>query len=381
MTKEVSDFANSRIITTPKTFTYGEWAWGSSRLRHAMAAHMTRSFSPANPVNASNILFANGITSICELLAFTIAEPGDGILLPRPVYQTFVSDFGTKGQVNCIFTASEGIDQFSPAFVERYEQALLQAERQGTKIRALILCNPHNPLGRCHPKETIVALMRFCQRHKIHLIADEIYALSVYDIGDPHAVPFTSVISFDSQDYIDQNLLHVLYGLSKDFASGGLRLGCIYTRNEALMDAMGAIAQFSWSGCMNETLAILMLEDEKWLSSFFKKSQTRLAERNLAVRRILEEKGVAYATGANAGFFLWIDLRPWLPKKNQRGETIENEWEKEAELSSMIQEKRLYFTDGQSMNAEEAGWFRIIFSQDEEVIKEGLKRLFEVLGV
>jgi 1-aminocyclopropane-1-carboxylate synthase len=108
-----------------------------------------------------------------------------------------------------------------------------------------MLCNPHNPLGRCYPKDTIVALMKFCQHHKIHLLCDEIYAISVYDTPeDPAAVKFTSVLSFDSLPYISTDYLHVIYGMSKDEAAGGLRLGCLYTQNTELMDAMSAISPF-----------------------------------------------------------------------------------------------------------------------------------------
>jgi hypothetical protein len=41
----------------------------------------------------------------------------------------------------------KGYDPFSVQAVERYETELLKAQSLGTKIRMLILCNPHNPLG------------------------------------------------------------------------------------------------------------------------------------------------------------------------------------------------------------------------------------------
>lgn len=69
--------------------------------------------------------------------------------------------------------------------------------------------------GQCYPKETLRGLMALCQKHHIHLISDEIYALSVFDTGNPDAVPFTSVLSFDATGLIDDDLLHVLYGMSK----------------------------------------------------------------------------------------------------------------------------------------------------------------------
>jgi aspartate/methionine/tyrosine aminotransferase len=57
--------------------------------------------------------------------------------------------------------------------------------------------------------------MRFCNKHQLHLISDEIYALCVFDSGYPDAPTFTSVLSLATPDLIDVNLVHVLYGLSK----------------------------------------------------------------------------------------------------------------------------------------------------------------------
>lgn len=58
--------------------------------------------------------------------------------------------------------------------------------------------------------------MKFCQRHKIHLISDEIYALSVWQNPEaPDAVTFESVLSIDTTGIIDPGLVHVLWGMSK----------------------------------------------------------------------------------------------------------------------------------------------------------------------
>ena len=58
--------------------------------------------------------------------------------------------------------------------------------------------------------------MQMCQRHQIHLISDEIYALSVWTNPEhPDAVGFTSVLSVPTEGIIDPSLVHVLWGMSK----------------------------------------------------------------------------------------------------------------------------------------------------------------------
>ncbi len=58
--------------------------------------------------------------------------------------------------------------------------------------------------------------MKLCQRHKIHLISDEIYALSVWQNPEvPDAVTFESILSINPTGIIDPGLVHVLWGMSK----------------------------------------------------------------------------------------------------------------------------------------------------------------------
>lgn len=57
--------------------------------------------------------------------------------------------------------------------------------------------------------------MSFCQESKIHLISDEVYGLSVYDKDYKHGYGFTSVLSVDTRSLIDEDRIHVFYGLSK----------------------------------------------------------------------------------------------------------------------------------------------------------------------
>lgn len=69
--------------------------------------------------------------------------------------------------------------------------------------------------GQCYPPETLVALLRLCAAKGIHLISDEIYALSVYNRDDRPSETFTSIRAIDFSGIIDPRQVHVLYGMSK----------------------------------------------------------------------------------------------------------------------------------------------------------------------
>lgn len=172
------------------------------------------------------------------MLGYNLAERGEGILVNRPVYGRFELDYGIEAGVEIVYADTATEEAFVPSAVDKYESALVDAEQRGIKIRAVLLVNPHNPVGglylagfeiygtdgakvtrpwtgRCYPVETLEEIARFCQRHQLHLVSDEVYASCVFDTGDSAAVPFTSILSLDLQRLIDPHLVHVLYGFSK----------------------------------------------------------------------------------------------------------------------------------------------------------------------
>jgi len=59
-----------------------------------MAAHINRYFSPHTPISPSEVLIANGVSAICGMLGFVLGDPGDGVLLMRPIYGKFENDWG-----------------------------------------------------------------------------------------------------------------------------------------------------------------------------------------------------------------------------------------------------------------------------------------------
>lgn len=70
--------------------------------------------------------------------------------------------------------------------------------------------------GRCASRQLLEDLMRFCQKHNIHLLSDEIYGLSHRnETAVSDASPFHSVLSIDSTVLIDPGLVHAIWGMSK----------------------------------------------------------------------------------------------------------------------------------------------------------------------
>ncbi|KAL8762155.1 MAG: hypothetical protein Q9194_007603, partial [Teloschistes cf. exilis] len=128
-----------QIDIAPKELTYGDGPFGSRALRSALASFFNDYFHPVQKVLPDQLLVANGCTSLLDLVTFGIADEGDGILVGRPLYTGFQSDVNTRAGATIYPVSSEGKDPMSEEMVEQYEKELLKQEKQGIKIRAIIL--------------------------------------------------------------------------------------------------------------------------------------------------------------------------------------------------------------------------------------------------
>lgn len=221
--------------------------------------------------------------------------------------------------------------------------------------------------GKCYPKKTLVKIAKFCQKHRLHLLSDEIYASSVFDSGEEDATPFTSVLSIDSKDLIDPELLHVTYGLSKDFGVAGLRVGAIVTRSQPVLRAIQGVMRFHNPSGASLAIAVAMLENREWCRSFITMSQEKLAKAYRHITQGLGDMGLRYLSGSNAGFFVWVDLSPHLPTN------LGGEKNAEFALAKKLRDAGI-FLHPREEHSLKPGWFRIVYTQDPRTISEGLRR-------
>lgn len=76
-----------------------------------------------------------------------MADPGDAILVSRPMYGRFEIDFGIQAGVSIVYADTEPEEAFSPEVVQKFEDALVKSETEGRRIRAVLIVNPNNPVG------------------------------------------------------------------------------------------------------------------------------------------------------------------------------------------------------------------------------------------
>jgi aspartate/methionine/tyrosine aminotransferase len=122
-------------------------------------------------------MVAPGASGCIDALLHNICNPGDGILIPRLYWNGF--DFGLRARASVIPVLAP-LPSFRAHFdarglIEGLEAAIPSAP---CPIKALVLTNPHNPLGCCYPRSVLEDRLRFCKQHGIHFAMQQIPSLS-----------------------------------------------------------------------------------------------------------------------------------------------------------------------------------------------------------
>ncbi len=115
------------------------------------------------------ISFVPGVVKGIAFVLDAFTQPGDKILIQPPVYHLFRLTIERTGRTvvdNPLRMREDG--QYEMDFDQ------LAAVAEGCKV--LVLCNPHNPGGRCWDRATLARLAEFCAERKILVVSDEIHA-------------------------------------------------------------------------------------------------------------------------------------------------------------------------------------------------------------
>ena len=207
---------------------------GTPQLRQAICRYLERRFD-ARYDWEKEVLAAVGVSEAIDLAIRALCAPGDEVLYHEPC---FVS-----------YSATIKLAHATPVAVEtkveeefRLTVAALEA-KVTPKTKALLLNFPCNPTGATLNREEMHAILAFCEKHDIILLADEVYSELNYEIDDsvpPSEQPkLPSFAAFP--EYRDRVIL--LNGFSKSWAMTGYRLGYACGPVD-IIDAMMKIHQY-----------------------------------------------------------------------------------------------------------------------------------------
>lgn len=372
----LSRHIHSHFALPNAAFTYGD---GGKTVKAAIAHFLTRQLAPVEPIQPAHVTHTNGCSSAVELLAWALGNPGDAFVLGRPYYGTFVADVTARFGTQLALVSFDDVDPLSMAAVAKYEDKIEEAQAKGQRVAGLILAHPHNPLGRCYPRPVLVELMKVCQRYGVHLISDEIYALSTFDNtvdasgGEP--VPFESVLSIESAGIIDPALVHVVWGMSKDFGANGLRVGSVISQhNPSLHAALVPVSIYASTSSLSEHVTANVLTDDAFVDEYIAQNRAKLARNYEYITSWAKSHEIEYVPGVSAAFFLWVNLG-----KAYQDTHPGHAGDLDQVVMDALLNRKVFLASGVAFGSEKPGWFRIVFSLPQDYLEEGLRRVIDAV--
>jgi cystathionine beta-lyase len=332
---------------------YGYTRTGSS-LSEAIVDRVQRKFGWK--IEPEWIVLTPGVIPALSLAVRAVAHPGDEVILQEPVYYPFFTVVTSSGCqiVNNGLKLSNGHYEMDYSDLEgKFHRGtgMLPAR---SRVKAMILCNPHNPIGRLWNREELTRMGEIAIRHEAVVISDEIHCEILYK-GYKHT-PFASI----SKEF-EQNSV-VCMAPSKTFNLAGLEASSIIIPNKKLRDSF----TYQMSGIVPglNIFGLIAMEaayryGDEWLEQLLIYLQGNLEITTEYFAKRIPKIKVIKPQGT---YLLWLDCRE-LGMDN-------------LSLRSFMREKaRVGLNDGFLFGAAGSGFQRMNIACPRAILNEGLGRI------
>lgn len=239
------------------------------------------------------ILLTPGVVPSLNTAVMALTRPDEGAIMQPPVYLPFFSAVTKTGrrQVLNPLQCRDG----------RYSIDLDDLEQCARNAKLLLLCSPHNPVGRVWQRAELQAVLEIARRHDLTIISDEIHADLVYPEFQHHAL---ASLADDPANVV------TAVAPGKTFNIPGLGLSALIVPDAGRRAAIGKVLDMTHANIANPfSLAAFEAayrEGEPWLESllaYLKKT------RDEAAARIQSELPDIRMINPEATYLLWLDCR------------------------------------------------------------------------
>ena len=321
----------------------------ASGLPEAFAGFAARRFPDWEVVPERMVAIADIVQGI-HLAIEAYTRPGDGICTLTPVYPPFLQAVAETGRRLDYCTMVRGEGRYEVDF-----DALRAAIDERTRL--LLLCTPHNPLGRVFDREELEELAELASERDLVVVADEIHADIVYR-GHRH-LPFASL-----GPEVEARTV-TMTSATKSFNIAGLRCAVVIFGSDRLAERFnawperirGAVSSFGM-----EATRIAWAECDEWLEALLAHLEGNrdflhafVAERLPGIRMELPA----------ATYLGWLDCREFGLEPDPY------QW--------FLDRARVGFNDGRDFGDGGEGHVRINFATSRAILAQVLERMEEAL--
>ena len=136
------------------------------------------------PADKDDIFLTDGASKgVGFMLDMVLRGSSDGVMVPIPQYPLYSASLALAEAHMLGYELDEANDWSMP--IDQLEQSLQESIAKGITPRALVVINPGNPTGNSLPLENMKDVVRFCSKHNLVLMADEVYQENIYDSARP----------------------------------------------------------------------------------------------------------------------------------------------------------------------------------------------------
>ena len=190
-------------------------------------------------ITPENIIVTTGGSEAITIAMMSCLDPGDEVIIPEPFYANY-NGFACQGGIEVKPILSHIENGFALPPIAEFEKLI------GPKTKAIMICSPNNPTGYLYSSDELEALKELALKHDLYLFSDEAYREFCYD-----GRSFTSPMHLEG---LEENVI-VLDTVSKRYSACGARLGCLITKNKAVLATALKFAQARLSPGLVEQIA------------------------------------------------------------------------------------------------------------------------------
>ena len=241
-------------------------------------------------MSREDMAYSIGVMPSISSMIRCLTDVGDEILIQSPVYHVFyyvIEDNNRKVLEN-------------PLIYENGEYRIDfdDLDEKLSKSRMMILCNPHNPVGKIWSEDELHRIGELCQKHDVILISDEIHC----DLTDP-GVKYNP---FETSSTYDKAITCI--SPSKSFNIAGFQSSIVHTKNRQFLDMIKAQMHVDNSDSCNvfATAAVIAAyeESEEWLDEL---REVLYENKQIVKDYLANELPVIKLVDCDATYLLWLD--------------------------------------------------------------------------
>ncbi len=310
--------------------------------------------------------FTTGVVAGLGFAIRAFTRPGDGVVIQPPVY----SPFRTMTEVNdrrVIFNPLRHTEDSFEMDFDDLDRKLGTDLEGGGRVSAIILCNPHNPVGRVFTEQELRQLGELCVKHDVTIISDEIHSDLVFA---PHR--HCHIASLDPR-FAERCVTFV--APSKTFNVAGLATSAAIISSESMRSAWDA--EYSRTHIIDGTLyghiALRAAYDhcEDWLEELL----PYLRDNVEFVRKFLAANVPQIHTIRQEGTYLmWLDFR--------EAATAAAGWATQNDLMSwLVNSAGLGLSSGTDFGREGIGFARMNVATNRATLEKAMDRLASAIHI